>query len=206
MLGFGEEMGTMNKNFTIIGIAVVLVLLVSLVCRRYAERLSIGMNGKCTPAQQITYSGESRLEIPIYLPYNTKIAAMEIQYEEKRWYVWLYCITPCSFEEVFQFYQQRYSKRYSRWIDNRLTGNAMTSISRHPPHFYVAVWPNRSRRDYRFFSITVYPKVPQEDAKPLNLTRQEANMTYIIVSLPEAAELARMLIGEKARYIVPLPR
>lgn len=207
MLGFDEEMGAMNKKFTIIGIAAVLVLLVGIACRRYAERWSMGMNGKSAPAQQITYLGESRLEVPIYLPYNTKVAAIEIEYEEKRWHVLLYCITPRSFEEVFRFYQQRYPKRYSRWIDNRFTSNAMTSISRQPPHFYVAVWPDRGRRDHRFFSLLVYPKVPQEDAKALNLTREESNMTYIIASLPEAVELARALTGEKrATYKVVLPR
>jgi hypothetical protein len=201
------EVRALNRRTALLLLAVMLgsVLVTYFALQRRSRHLSV-TDINDSRVQKISRVGPIQLRVPLYLPPKTQTLAVELSYDGEVWNSFLHAVTMLSLDEVYQFYRQRYFKERVYLYDSRTPRTFGTLRSRQPPYFVLVVFPDPRQERLRF-SFQVYPKVFSDDAKQLDLSERQSNMTYIFVSLPEPQEFNKLgKPQQKVKYIVLLPR
>jgi hypothetical protein len=146
----------------------------------------------------LSHIAQTKLSPPLYFPVGSRICGIEITFSGGEWQVLYHAITAATFTEVHDFYKRRYDTVSTKWVPvHRPKGK--------PARFYFLAWKDQ-RRSLPLFSVLVmeYNEFT-EDAKQLNLTRKEQQMTQIVagVTVPDFCRAAQG--GKSVSWMLPVP-
>lgn len=146
----------------------------------------------------LSHIAQTDLSPPLYFPEGSRICGIEITFSGGEWQVLYYAITSATFTDVHDFYKRRYNAGSTKWVPvHRPQGK--------PARFYFLVWKDQRRRLPLFSVLVMQYNEFAQDAKRLNLTREEEQMTQIVagIRVPDLCYTARK--EKSVSWMLPVP-
>lgn len=141
---------------------------------------------------------QTELKPPLYFPEGSRICGIEIRYDGKEWQILYHSVTSVTLTDVHDFYKRRYEAEATKWV-------SIHKPQGKPARFHFLVWRDRRLRHPLFSVLVLQYNEFEEDARKLNLTREEASMTQLVagVMVPDLCLAARK--EKSVSWMLPVP-